>query len=177
MGLIGTFITGIRNIAVGMSVTITNMFKRPMTLQYPEERWSLPIGYRGIPALKEDPETGRIKCSGCGVCARACPVNTISVTAKVGEDGKRTVDTYSIDMTKCTICGLCADACPFDSLTMFDHYELASTDKASLIYNVERLRISNLELEKQRSDRRVAKRGVKRNRISGFSTSNSDSRS
>ncbi len=43
------------------------------------------------------------KCSGCGICLRACPVDVIS-------GGKRMV--HVIDQDKCIKCGTCLEKCP-----------------------------------------------------------------
>jgi NADH-quinone oxidoreductase subunit F len=47
------------------------------------------------------------KCTGCGACARGCPVKAIS-----GEKKKA----HSIDASKCTRCGLCKDTCKFAAI-------------------------------------------------------------
>jgi NADH-quinone oxidoreductase subunit F len=47
------------------------------------------------------------KCTGCGACARGCPVKAIS-----GEKKKA----HSLDALKCTRCGLCKDTCKFAAI-------------------------------------------------------------
>ena len=45
-------------IAKGMATTLRHFFGKKTTIQYPEERAPLPIGFRGLPRLvyDEDPE-------------------------------------------------------------------------------------------------------------------------
>jgi NADH:ubiquinone oxidoreductase subunit F (NADH-binding)/(2Fe-2S) ferredoxin/Pyruvate/2-oxoacid:ferredoxin oxidoreductase delta subunit len=47
------------------------------------------------------------KCTGCGVCLNACPVQAIS-----GEKKK----THIIDNNKCTRCGACIESCKFEAI-------------------------------------------------------------
>jgi NADH-quinone oxidoreductase subunit F len=47
------------------------------------------------------------KCTGCGVCLKACPVQAIS-----GEKKK----THIIDNNKCTRCGACIESCKFEAI-------------------------------------------------------------
>ncbi|MBI2302901.1 MAG: NADH-quinone oxidoreductase subunit NuoF [Armatimonadetes bacterium] len=48
------------------------------------------------------------KCTGCGVCARNCPVETIHK-----EDGERR---YEVHQDECIKCGMCFDVCNFGAV-------------------------------------------------------------
>ena len=54
-------------------------------------------------------------CIGCGLCARNCPVNAITVTDYVAPSHKR--PSYSIDADKCIKCGACMSNCKFKAIS------------------------------------------------------------
>ena len=56
--------------------------KGTVTMQYPEEKWTLPEHYRGAPTLVRD-EEGREKCVSCQLCEFVCPPRAIRI--KPGE--------------------------------------------------------------------------------------------
>jgi formate hydrogenlyase subunit 6/NADH:ubiquinone oxidoreductase subunit I len=62
----------------------------------------------GTPAAGE----GSLKCDDtcvfCGICAKKCPSEAITVD--------RTEKKWEVDDEKCTRCGLCVDGCPKKSL-------------------------------------------------------------
>ncbi len=53
------------------------------------------------------PEIDPLKCKGCTLCARKCPVDAIT-----GERGK----VHTIDPEKCIKCGACVAACKFEAV-------------------------------------------------------------
>jgi NADH-quinone oxidoreductase subunit I len=125
----------IYSIVKGHIVTLKNLFRRKVTIQYPEVRWQLPEGYRGFPGLPVDPETGSDGCIGCGACARICPTGVIVVESHMGEDKKRIVDRFTMNAGLCMFCGLCAEVCPTGALVMTKNYELAAFSREELIYD------------------------------------------
>ncbi|MEZ0328732.1 MAG: NADH-quinone oxidoreductase subunit I [Dissulfuribacterales bacterium] len=120
----------------------------PTCWQYPEDRRPIAPNFRGAHMLMLD-EEGREKCVGCGMCAKICPANCITVeNAKVpeGEEGKYAGKTYSktftIDWLRCIFCGFCEENCPKGALMLGPEYELARyipeecmADKSMLLAN------------------------------------------
>jgi len=120
-----------------MKVTLSHLLHyRPVTLQYPHEKRTLPDNYRGMLALLRY-DDGTDKCVGCDLCEAACPSRVISVvSAEVpGEPTKRYAKEYSMDMTRCLFCGMCVDACPVDALGMTREYEWSVYNKRDLLLN------------------------------------------
>ncbi len=66
-------------VAKGMLTTISHLVKAPVTIQYPEERLDMPIWTRGRPRLIYEVDTGELRCTACGACALACPVDVIKI--------------------------------------------------------------------------------------------------
>ncbi|MHB9133056.1 MAG: NuoI/complex I 23 kDa subunit family protein [Armatimonadota bacterium] len=134
---IGKFISGCWALTIGLWTTLKHVFRKPVTIQYGyAPRWSKtetrPIAprYRGRFVLVRDPESHELRCTGCGICAQACPGRCIEVTAE-----NKKVATYQLDLDKCLFCGLCVEACPFEALGMMqegapgqrDHEQLRVT--------------------------------------------------
>jgi NADH-quinone oxidoreductase subunit I len=128
---------GFSTALVGMRVTGRNAFTKPVTLEYPDQRWELPARYRGILHNREE------DCIGCLACARACPVNCIHIEISkrekeeygVTSDGTKItqwIPRFDIDMSLCMVCGLCTEVCPTECLTMTKEYELAVEDKRQM---------------------------------------------
>jgi len=63
----------------GLRVTWRNILRPAVTLQYPEQRPTIPNGYRGVPTLVRDPN-GREKCVSCQLCEFVCPPKAIRIT-------------------------------------------------------------------------------------------------
>jgi NADH-quinone oxidoreductase subunit I len=132
-------------VAKGMLTTISHLVKPPVTIQYPEERLDMPIWTRGRPRLIYEVDTGELRCTACGACALACPVDVIKIEQHPSPTGKgKVLDRFDIDMAGCIECALCVEACPFRAITMAPDFEMASTyDRArDLVYDMYELRIA-----------------------------------
>ena len=138
MGAVGEYFAAIgRSIATlgdGLAVTFSYMFRKPMTIQYPDRSGKpvvamLPERSRGI--LEVDIQT----CTGCSMCAKTCPIDCLHVKVEKDEETKkRMLTSFVIDVSKCMFCGLCVEACPTGSIRHSNEFEGA-------MYDIDRLRI------------------------------------
>src|SRR6476646_1833162 len=130
-------------IARGMLTTLKHMLVvKPVTNQYPEQRMDMPAWTRGRPRLIYDVDGGDLRCTACGACAIACPVDVIKIEQHAGPDRKKVLDRFDLDMGGCIECALCVEACPFRAITMAPDFEMATYDRvSSLVFNMHELRI------------------------------------
>ena len=128
----------------GFAVTFRQLFKKPITQQYPEYKRPLYPRFRGRHRLHRF-ENGLEKCVGCSLCAAACPADCIRVVAAENTPdnrvsaGERYARIYEINMSRCIFCGYCEIACPFDAITMGNDYEMSDFDRSDLIFTKEML--------------------------------------
>ena len=102
-------------LAQGLSVTWRNLFRKKVTIQYPEEKTPQSPRFRGLHALRRYPN-GQERCIACKLCEAVCPALAITIESDVGADGTRRTTRYDIDLFKCIYCGFCEEACPVDAI-------------------------------------------------------------
>lgn len=129
----------------GLKTTFSNMFKKKITLQYPDARPAIPRGYRGVPTLVKDPN-GREKCVSCQLCEFVCPPKAIRITPGfVPEDEEehahveKAPEEFEIDMLRCIYCGYCEEVCPEEAIFLQEQYSLSGYTREELVNDKEKL--------------------------------------
>jgi len=147
----------ILEILKGMATTFKHLFRKPVTVSYPEERLPLAPRYRGLHMLVVN-DDGMERCVGCELCAIACPADAIYIEPAENTEqerrsrGERYARVYKIHMLRCIFCGYCEEACPEEAVVMGKKYEIASYNRGDFVYGKERLMMPLKEALKQRPD-------------------------
>lgn len=117
----------------GLAVTSSWLFRRPMTVQYPDKvdrpvQDQLPQGYRGV--LEVDMDV----CNGCLLCAKTCPIDCIDIEiVKNPETKGRDFKKFDIDIAKCMYCGLCSEVCKGQAIRHSPNFEATAATTADLV--------------------------------------------
>ena len=108
------------------------------TVQFPKVKMPIPEVARYQLQVDID------DCIVCDLCAKACPVDCISIEAikspdAIGKTSDGSVKRlypaqFDIDMAKCMYCGLCTVVCPTECITMTNQYDRSTTKLTDLIY-------------------------------------------
>ncbi len=145
-------------VLVGMRITFKHLFLPSVTIQYPDVKPKMPERARNRLFVNMD------DCIGCDQCARACPVNCISIETlkSTPEDspgetsqGKKKalwVTKFDIDIAKCCFCSLCVYPCPTECIEMTQVYEFSEFERDDLIYKFATLTPSEIEDKNKRYD-------------------------
>jgi formate hydrogenlyase subunit 6/NADH:ubiquinone oxidoreductase subunit I len=100
---------------------LRSLLRKPATIGYPFEGFTMPPRFRGKPNFHAD------ECSGCKLCVRDCPAQAITIR-KVGERKFEAL----LDLGKCIYCAQCADTCPKKAVEITPEFDLAQGDKGTL---------------------------------------------
>jgi NADH-quinone oxidoreductase subunit I len=116
----------------GLGMTGRHLFRRKITVQYPEEKTPQSRRFRGLHALRRYPN-GEERCIACKLCEAVCPALAITIEAEEREDGTRRTTRYDIDLFKCIYCGFCEESCPVDSIVETRNFEYSFENRGENI--------------------------------------------
>ncbi len=141
-------------IVKGLSITGKKLFKKSITIQYPEEKTPQSARFRGLHALRKYPN-GEERCIGCKLCEAVCPALAISIDTEMRKDGTRRTTKYDIDLFKCVYCGFCEEACPVDAIVETKIFEFHFEDRNEKVINkMDLLKIGDMYEKEEIKDRR-----------------------
>lgn len=124
----------------GMLITFKHIFRKKVTINYPEQTRKFSPVFRGLQILNRD-EEGRENCTACGLCAVACPAEAITMEAAERQPGEehlyreeKYAAKYEINMLRCIFCGYCEEACPKDAVYLSETFAPSNYQRKGFIY-------------------------------------------
>jgi NADH-quinone oxidoreductase subunit I/NAD(P)H-quinone oxidoreductase subunit I len=129
----GSFRDTVRSIWHGLSITLSFLVRRPVTVQYPD-RTALPVKDTLPPRYRGFLEVDASICTGCQACERACPISCIQINLEKDpvNPKQRVVTQFDIDEAKCMFCGLCVEPCPTGAIQHTREFEGSMADLRNL---------------------------------------------
>ena len=103
----------------GLYTTAKRFFMKKVTQRYPEVPPDLAPRSKGSFAFDAD------ACISCCLCSDVCPNGVIKVDYSVGEDKRRRLELYRMNLGYCLFCGLCVEVCPKSAIIFKTDFDLA----------------------------------------------------
>jgi NADH-quinone oxidoreductase subunit I len=122
-------------------LVFVHLFRKRITVQYPEQAPYMPPRFRARIILSRDPDGGE-RCVACYLCSAVCPVSCIALQAAEDETGRRYPEFFRINFSRCIFCGFCEEACPTYAIQLTPDYEMAEYRRPGMVYEKEDLLIS-----------------------------------
>lgn len=127
-----------------MRVTLLNLFRKPVTVHYPDKERAYPDRYRGLLALVYEKDTGEEACIGCRLCEFVCPPAVIKVEIQKGEK-RNYAKTFTLELYACEFCELCVQVCPTDAIIMTKSFDMPTSDRREMLLDKDRLHALGLQ--------------------------------
>ena len=130
--------------ARALATSLRNVFRKPVTVEFPEVIRPRAERYRASFALLHE-EDGDEACIGCLQCERICPSEVISIKAGGKREspitGKKRgyADDFVLDLNACIYCELCVQVCPTDAIVMTREHELPAYGREDLVLTMAKL--------------------------------------
>jgi NADH-quinone oxidoreductase subunit I len=138
----------------GMRLTGKYLFRRKVTLRYPQEKTPKSPRFRGLHALRRYPN-GEERCIACKLCEAVCPALAITIESEERDDGSRRTTRYDIDLYKCIFCGMCEESCPVDSIVETHISEYHGEERGDLYFTKDMLLAVGDRYESEIASRRA----------------------
>ncbi|MGH2607907.1 MAG: 4Fe-4S binding protein [Tepidiformaceae bacterium] len=138
-----------KGIGKALLTTLSVAMRKPVTIEYPDEKHPLPIRARSFPVLTWDFDHEEPFCTGCNICVRNCPVDCMTATmidnpkyAEGTSNRRKIVEKFWIDYARCMRCNICVEVCPFEAIVMDNNWsghEHAAYDRRDLHLDIDDL--------------------------------------
>ena len=139
----------------GLALTGRYLFRRKITILYPEEKTPISPRFRGLHALRRYPN-GEERCIACKLCEAVCPALAITIESEQRSDGTRRTTRYDIDLVKCIYCGFCEESCPVDSIVETRNFEFHFEKRGDNVIHKDQLLALGDKYERQIAADRAA---------------------
>ncbi len=133
----------------GLATTLSTFTRRPVTIQYPDEKHALSERQRSFPVLTWDFDHDEPFCTGCNICVRNCPVDCMTAVMQDNpkhpegtSERRKIVEKFWIDYARCMRCNICIEVCPFEAIAMdntWSGHEHSAYDRRDLHLDIEDL--------------------------------------